>query len=130
MDRGSGLLEALRGIAQSLLGALRTRIELLGNELEEQGTRLARIAILLGLAGLCLALGVILGALLLVVLYWETNRVLVLAVLAGVFGAAGIAALVAARALANSRPRAFSATLAELAKDREALGAASEEKRA
>jgi uncharacterized membrane protein YqjE len=45
----------------------------------------------------------------------------VLAAITAVFGIAGIAAALAGRSIAASRPRALSATLAELARDRQAL---------
>src|SRR3954471_19528670 len=97
--------------------------------MEEQGARLAQVAMYFALAGLCLALAVVLGAILLVVLFWDSNRVAVLAILAGAFGAGGIGLVFAGRSAANSRPRTLVATLAELAQDVEALRAAAGEKR-
>ncbi len=122
------MLDSLRALAQTLLGALRTRLQLVANEMEEQGARLAQAALYLALAGFCLALAIVLGTVLLVVLFWDSNRVAVLSVLAALFGAGGLGLLVAARAAAKSRPRALAATLAELAADLEALRAASREK--
>src|SRR3954471_7702151 len=98
--------------------------------MEEQGARLAQVAMYFALAGLCLALAVVLGAVLLVVLYWDSNRVAVLAILATAFGAGGIGLAFAAQAAARSRPRTLAATLAELSHDVEALRAATGEKRA
>ena len=115
------MLEALRGLAQSALGALQTRLQLLADEIEEQGVRIAQIVVLCALAGFCIALAVVLGAVLLVVLFWDTHRFIVLGLLCGLFAGGGLAALIAAHLLAGSRPRALSATLAELAADRSAL---------
>jgi uncharacterized membrane protein YqjE len=115
------VLEALRGLAQSALGALHTRVELLADEIEEQGLRIAQIVALCALAGFCLALAVVLGAVLLVVLFWDSHRFIILGLLCGLFAAGGLAALVAARALAGARPRALAGTLAEIAADRTAL---------
>lgn len=123
------MLDSLRSLAQTLVGAVRTRLELLAAEVEEQGARLAHMAMLLAAAGFCLALAVVLGAVLLVVLFWDTNRVAVLAILAGVFGAGGVGLLLAARASARTRPQTLAGTLSELSHDLEALRAASGEKR-
>jgi len=120
------MLDSLRGLAQTLVGAVRTRLQLLANELEEQGARIAQMAALWALAGFCLALAIVLGSVLLVVLFWESHRVEVLAFLTGLFAAGGIGAAIAARALARSRPKALSGTLAELAADRDALGSGAE----
>ena len=121
------MLEALRGLAQTLIGALQTRLELLADEVEEQGLRIAQIVALWALAGFCLALAIVLGAVLFVVLFWETHRFIMLALLCGFFFAGGLAALVAARAAARARPPALADTLAELAADRSALDAKSAE---
>jgi len=115
------MLDTLRGLAQTLVGAVRTRLLLFANELEEQGARIAHIAALWALAGFCLALAIVLGALLLVVLLWDTHRLAVLAFLTGLFAAGGISAAIAAHLVARSRPKAFSGTLAELAADEHAL---------
>jgi uncharacterized membrane protein YqjE len=117
------MLDSLRGLAQTLVGAVRTRLQLVANELEEQGTRIAQMAALWALAGFCLALAIVLGSVLLVVLFWDSHRVEVLAFLTGLFAAGGIGAAIAARALARSRPKAFSSTLAELAADQDSLAA-------
>jgi uncharacterized membrane protein YqjE len=124
------VIDSLRGLAQTLIGAVRTRLELAAAELEEQGARLAHIALYAALAGFCLALAVVLGAVLLVVLYWDSNRVAVLAILATAFGAGGIGLALAAQAAARSRPRTLAATLAELSHDVEALRTATGQKRA
>lgn len=116
------MLETLRGLAQTLVGAARTRLLLFANELEEQGTRIVQMAALWALAGFCLALAIVLGAVLIVVLLWDTHRLAVLAFLSGLFAAGGIAAAIAAHLLARARPKAFSGTLAELAADEQALG--------
>jgi uncharacterized membrane protein YqjE len=118
---GGGLLDSLRKLAHTLIGLIETRLALFANELEDHGARLARIALLWALAAYCLALAIILGSVLLAVIFWDTHRIPVLAAITAVFGIAGIAAALAGRSIAASRPRALSATLAELARDRQAL---------
>jgi uncharacterized membrane protein YqjE len=115
------MIGTLRGLAQTLVGAVRTRLLLFANELEEQGTRIAQMAVLWALAGFCFALAIVLGGVLLAVLFWDTHRIAVLAFLSGLFAAGGIAAAIAAHLLARSRPKVLSGTLAELAADERAL---------
>jgi uncharacterized membrane protein YqjE len=119
--RAVGLLDSLRRLAATLVATLQTRLEIVATEVEEEKARLARIAVLAALAGFCLALAVNLAVLFLVVLFWDTNRLLAIGVLAGVFAAAGLALGLALRSAVAQRPRLLSATIAELRKDRKNL---------
>jgi uncharacterized membrane protein YqjE len=114
-------MQSLRNLAHTMLGAVQTRVELFANELEEQGARLARIAILLGLAAFCAGMAIVLATVLVVVLFWDANRYLALGLLAGFFLACAIATALAARSVSSERPRTLSGTISELARDREAL---------
>lgn len=69
----------------------------------------------------CLGVGVVLAALLLVIAFWDSHRLLVLAILAGCFLVAGVVARSRAQDLAKSKPRIFSASMAELLQDRQHL---------
>ena len=119
--RSEGLLESLRNLARTFLAIVQTRIEIFASEIDEERTRLARIAVLAAVAALCIALAVILLVFFLVVLFWDTNRLLAIGVLAGVFAIGGIAACLGLRAAISQRPKFLSATLAELRKDRTKL---------
>ena len=119
------MLESLRTAAQALLGALHTRVELAATEMEEQIARLAHLAVYFALALFCLSLAILLGVMLVVVLFWDSNRVAVLAVLSGLFAAGAFGLGLAARGVARARPRALASTLQELSNDLEALRAAS-----
>ncbi len=117
--RAVGVLDSLRRLAGTLIAAVQTRLELVATDIEEERAWIARMAVLAALAGFCLALAVNLVVLFLVVLFWDTNRLLAIGALAGLFAALALALGVAARRTAARRPRLFSATLAELRKDRE-----------
>jgi uncharacterized membrane protein YqjE len=119
--RAEGLLESLRNLARTFLAVVQTRIEIFASEIDEERTRLARIAVLAAVAALCIALAVILLVFFLVVLFWDTDRLLAIGVLAGVFAVGGIAACLGLRAAVSQRPKFLSATLAELRKDRTKL---------
>ena len=119
--RAEGLFESMRNLAKTFLAVLQTRLEIFASEIDEQRTLLARIAVLSAIAAFCLGLAVILLVLFVVVLFWDTNRLLAIGVLAGVFAAGGIAACVMLRAAIARRPKLLAATLAELRKDRTKL---------
>jgi uncharacterized membrane protein YqjE len=113
----AGLLESARNVLAGVLELGRTRFELFGTELREELALLAG-ALLGGLAALVLgALGLTFGALALILYVGEANR---LAATVGValffLAAAGVVAW-RLRRLAEAKPRAFDATLAELQRD-------------
>ncbi len=120
-SRGPGLLQSLRNLAATLVALLQTRLELLGTELEEERLRLAQVLLWSGVALAFLVLGTVMLTLFVVVLFWDTQRVLVSGLLAAVYLALGAAAVMMARSRARARSKLFSASLAELAKDRESL---------
>jgi uncharacterized membrane protein YqjE len=116
-----GLLASLRRLAATTVDILRTRLELLAVELQEEGLRLAQIAIMAVVALFFLVLGVIMLTLLLVVLFWETHRVMVVALLAAGYLGLGVAIAFGARSRLRTGTKLFAASLAELSKDRERL---------
>jgi uncharacterized membrane protein YqjE len=120
--RAEGLLDSLRSLAKSFVALLQTRLEIVASEIDEGRTRLARIAVLAALAAFCLGLAVVLLVFFLVVLFWDTNRLLAIGVLTGIFTAGGIAAGLVLRLEIVRRPKFLSATLQELRKDANKLG--------
>ena len=121
VGRSEGLLESLRNLARTFLAIVQTRIEIFASEIDEERARLARIAVLAAIAALCIALAVVLAVFFLVVLFWDTDRLLAIGVLAGAFAVGGIVACLGLRAAISQRPKFLSATLAELRKDRTKL---------
>ncbi|GED21766.1 phage holin family protein [Halomonas halmophila] len=114
------LFDAGKRILGSLLATGETRLRLAVLELEEERARLVGILLLAGLSMILLLLG--LGALttLVIVAFWESHRLMAIAVSAGVllFGGAGLAAWVMHLA---RRPTLLASTLKHLALDRELL---------
>jgi uncharacterized membrane protein YqjE len=119
--RATGLLESLRNLGKTFLAVLQTRLEIFASEIDEQGALLARIAVLAAVAALCLGLAVILVVLFVAVLFWDTNRLLAIGAMAGIFAAAGIIAGLMLRSAIARRPKLLAATLAELRKDKSKL---------
>lgn len=113
-----GLFDSLKAMLATLVGMAHTRVELISTEVEEQ---LARLVSLLawGLVALFFAFtGVILSAIAIIVLFWDSNRVLAAAGLATAFVLLAVIAALVFVAKAKARPRLFKASLDELAKDR------------
>ena len=120
--RAEGLFESMRNLAKTFLAVLQTRLEIFASEIDEQRTLLARIAVLSGIAAFCLGLAVILLVLFVAVLFWDTNRLLAIGGMAGVFAVGGVVACLMLRSAITHRPKLLAATLAELHKDRTKLG--------
>ena len=116
-----GLLQSLKNLAGSVLDTAQTRLALLSSELEEQRERLARIAVLAAICGFFLALAIVLATMFIVVLFWDTHRLLAIGVLGSLFLVAAVIAFAIMRAESENRPRLFGATIAEFSKDRERL---------
>jgi len=118
-----GLLESLTAMAATLVAVVHTRLALLSADVEEDRAHALSLLVLALAALFCLGVGVVLAAILLVVAFWDTHRLLVLGSLAGFFLAAGMAAGMFAMHKARTKPRLFAASLSELFKDRQQLAA-------
>lgn len=116
------LSASLRGLIDSALATVQTRIELLVVEVREEKLRAASFLFNTVLAALFLAFGVVFLAVFLTVLWWDEHRLLVLGISTAVLFAAGL--LTASRASHEFKRsgRLFSASLAELTQDRKAVG--------
>lgn len=112
-----GLLDSLRKLASTFVALLQTRIEIFASELDEERARLARTVVLAVVGAFCLGLATVLLVLLIVVIFWDTNRLLAIGVIAGLFALGALAALVALRSTVRQRPKFLAATIAELRKD-------------
>ena len=122
-DKSSGgLLNSLYMLASSLVSIAHTRLELLSTDLEEDREHLLSLVILSLVSLFSLMVGVVLAVILLVVIFWESHRLLVLGSLAGFFLAMGLAACGFAVRKAKTKPRLFLASLLELFKDSQQLG--------
>jgi uncharacterized membrane protein YqjE len=114
-----GALGPVRGFARSLISYAETRTRLAGNELEEQITRLYEIALWTLLALFFLGVAVVLGAVFVLIAFWDEHRLLAAGLLAAGFLVCGIVGVLFVRRRMSERPRFFASTLGELARDRE-----------
>lgn len=118
-----GLFSALARVATRLLATGKTRLELIGNELEEEKQRAIRALLLAQAMLFFFGCGLILAISFVVVLFWE-NRIGVLGGLSLLFLAlGGVFFSLCARALCRPE-KMFAASLAELQEDLRQLKAA------
>lgn len=118
---GTGLFHSLRRLAATGLELVQVRLELLGNELQQEKLRIFDALAWAAVGLLLLGLGLLLGAALLVALSPEAWRPLVLALLTLGCLAGGALLLNRARQRLASPGGVLAASRAELARDRAAL---------
>jgi uncharacterized membrane protein YqjE len=117
-----GLLASARAVLAGLLELGQTRLLLAGTEIEEERLRLADLLLWATLALFFIGLGLVFAALLLVLLFWDGSREWVLGGITAVFLGVGIWAGVCWRHKARNKPPFLATTIAELQRDRAALG--------
>ena len=114
-----GVLGSIKGLAAPLIAAVHTRLQLFTTELALEGLRLRRMLLLLILAVIFFALALGLLTLLVVLVFWDGQRMLAISLLAGFYFAVSVLLLLTARAGGGRSRRPFAATLGELEKDRQ-----------
>ena len=115
------MLASVRELARSLLAIVETRARLAATELEEQAVRLVEIALWFALAILFLSVALVFLSVLVLLAFWDSNRMFAAGLLAVLYLGAGGACALVARTRLRERPALFSATLGELGKDLEHL---------
>lgn len=117
MPNTSGILSTAKTMFSTLLSMVQTRVSLLANELEEDRLRMIRLLFLGLLVMFFFCLSVVLFTLLVIAVFWDTNRLLAIGLVASFYLV--IAAVLLAYVLreAKHKPKLFSVSLAELAKD-------------
>lgn len=115
------LAESAKRMAGSMLTIVQIRLELLGNELEEERLYFEQTMLYSGIALCCFGLSITLLTVFIVVVFWDSQRLPVLGILAGLFLISGLMVWNAARNLIRKKSRLFSASLAELSRDRDQL---------
>jgi len=120
-EAGAGIVQSLRNLAATLVALLQTRLELLATDFEEERIRLLQLLFLAAGALFFFALGVLMVTLFIVLLFWDSHRFMAVVALAAVFFAIGIGLAIGVRRRMHASPRLFSASVGELAKDKEQL---------
>jgi len=115
-------MDSLKRLAATLASVVSTRIELFANELQEERLRLTQMLLLALSALFCAGMTVLLLTLFIIVLFWDDHRLAALGVLCIFFFVLAAIMVQLLRSKAQTRSKLFSASLAELSKDKEFLG--------
>jgi uncharacterized membrane protein YqjE len=127
-EAGSGgLLASAKNLFATLLAMGQTRLDLLSTELEEERAYLTSMLVWILLALFFAALAIVLTTLLIVVIFWDSYRLLAISVMICLFVLGAFIAWRIVCRMSKSKPRLFSASIAELSKDREQLTAPTHE---
>lgn len=126
-EASSGLMGSIRQLLSTLTSVVSTRLELLANELQEERLRLTQMFLFALFALFCFGMGLLLLTIFIVVLFWDDHRFAVLGALCTLFFALGAVMTLLVRSKMQVKSRLFSASLAELAKDRQHLNAHDEQ---
>lgn len=115
------LLSSIKGLASTGASIAQTRLELLSLDVQIARSKFISLLVMIIGALFFLFFGLVMLALLIVIYSWETDRMMALGLLTAAFLSVGlILAFLIAQSL-RKMPRLFEASIAELAKDREAL---------
>ena len=120
-NRKPRLLDSLTGLTKNIVAMAETRLQLLALDMQETGLNFLSLLVLSGIILTCFGLALILTTLLVVVIFWDSHRLLALGGAAGVFALAGLALWITVLAKFRNMPQFFAATREEFAKDREWL---------
>lgn len=119
--RAGGLFGSVKKLVATLVDVAQTRLQLLGNEIHEERVRIQQLWLLAILGVFFFALGVLLATLFVILLFWDSNRLLVMGGFAGLYLVIGIGFAAVVRNRAARGSRLFEASLGELKKDRARL---------
>jgi uncharacterized membrane protein YqjE len=116
-----GLFQSLSNLAGTVVAIAHTRLELLTTELQEEVRQVGAILLWAFIAAFAAMMGLFLGALAVIFVFWDTHRIAAaLAMIALFVAIAIVAALILLRKL-RTKPPMLDDTLAELARDRDQL---------
>jgi uncharacterized membrane protein YqjE len=117
---GGGILATLARMFKTLRDVVENRVELFLLEWQEERLRLLHALLLAAMGMLCALMTLLMVTLTLVVVFWDTHRVLVLTLVTAAYAATAVAAFAALRSRLR-KWQAFSATLDQIKKDRECV---------
>lgn len=118
---GGRLFGAVRRMLATAVAVVQTRAELLTTELQEEVQRAASILLWSLVALLFGSLTVLMIALTVLIVFWDTHRVLAAVLISAGFVVIAASAALYARSVVRAKPQFLSGTLNELKRDREML---------
>ncbi len=117
----TGLFGSLSRLMGTLVAIVQTRLELLTTELQEEVHRAATLVLWALIALFTAIIGLFLGGLTIVFVYWDTHRVLAAVLVTTAFFVLAAIAVLILMLKIQAHKRFLDTTLTELAKDSEAL---------
>ena len=123
---GEGLLDSLKTLTATVVAMAYNRLHLLSADIEIARERVFSLLITVIVSLFFLCFGVLLLSIFIVVIFWDTHRLLALGTVTGLFLGVGGLLLIRAMSAIKKMPATFEASLAELANDHAQLTAPSE----
>ena len=117
----SGLFRSIANLVATVIAIAQTRLELLTTDLKEEMHHVAGILVWTLIALLAALIGLFLGALAIIFVFWDTHRLAAAVAVTSAFFVIAAGAGIMLRIKIRTKPRMLDATLSELAKDREQL---------
>jgi len=119
----TGLFQSLNNFIGTFIALAHTRLQLLTTELQEEVRQVGRLLVWTFVALFAAMMGLFLGALAVIFVFWDTHRILAALLMTGSFFVIALVAALILRQNLKEKPPMLDATLAELAKDRDMLRA-------
>lgn len=121
MSTAGGLFASLKRVVAGALELAQVRLELIATELQQEKLRLIAVLVWSAVAILLLGIGLLMVALLVLALFWDSHRLAALIGLIVAFLGAAALAWRRARAQLDAPNGPFALSLAELRRDRGGL---------
>ena len=116
-----GLIGSLKSLTSLVVAIAHNRLNLLSTDLEIAREQMISVLIMVLVALFCLCFGALILALFVVVIFWDTHRLLALGGVTGIFLLVGGVCLIRVLKTLKAMPATFEASLTELAKDYQQL---------
>ncbi|MBU3550464.1 phage holin family protein [Polynucleobacter sp. MWH-Berg-3C6] len=115
------LLSSIKNLASTGASIAQTRLELISVDVQIARSKFISLLVMIVSALFFLFFGLVMLALFIVIYSWESDRMMALGVLTSAFLLIGLILAVLIMQSLRTMPKLFEASIAELAKDREAL---------
>jgi uncharacterized membrane protein YqjE len=120
-EQKPGLLSSLRTLMATLVAVMCTRLEIMGNEFEQERVRLARLLVLGTVSVLFAGLAMIFATVLVLLLFEDEHRIFALYTVSIVYALLAFAAGWRLRYEMRQKSQLFAVSLGELRKDQHEL---------
>lgn len=115
------LLSSIKNLVTTGASIAQTRLELISLDVQIARTQFISLLVMIVSALFFLFFGLVMLALLIVIYSWESDRMMALGLLTSAFLLIGLTLALLIMQSLRTMPKLFEASIAELAKDREAL---------